>query len=416
MKAIGLPLGISFTFWFIIGILRYLTQKVSNLKKRDKVGPYTASDIAVILPAHNEEKVIRSSIQYLKLSLDKSQIYVVSDGSNDKTYRRAKIEGCHVSKLNPGRGKAKALVYLLAKYKLFKRYKLIFIVDADTKIDSGFVPRALKLFEEPNIVAVFGSAKIFWPQHIIPSWKYYLISYRERLNRTLQYFLVYGMTWKYTNTTFVIPGFATIYRSEILKKLEIDTPNLLIEDFNLAFQVHKRRLGKIGYSPSMIGWDQHPDNLSDYWKQVKRWNIGFFQTIKKNKIWPSFFWLSLLVFSVEVFLNSIFMLFLPFIILLLSFRYLSGLDPAFAGYYEVFKNTEPFGHLDLTMILITIFLLDYISTVIIGLINKKPQFIFYGLFFFFMHYVTSLILISSFIPGFFGKSDGRWTSPKRREE
>lgn len=416
MKAIGLPLGISFTFWFIIGILRFLTQKVSNHKKRDKVGPYTASDIAVILPAHNEEKVVRSSIQYLKLSLDKSQIYVVSDGSSDKTYRRAKIEGCHVSKLNPGRGKAKALVYLLTTYRLFERYKLIFIVDADTKIDSGFVPRALKLFEEPKIVAVFGSAKIFWPQHIIPSWKYYLISYRERLNRTLQYFLVYGMTWKYTNTTFVIPGFATIYKSEILKKLEIDTPNLLIEDFNLAFQVHKRRLGKIGYSPSMIGWDQHPDNLSDYWKQVKRWNIGFFQTIKKNKIWPSFFWLSLLVFSVEVFLNSIFMLFLPFIILFLLFGYLSRLDPAFAGYYEVFKNTEPFGHLDLTAILITIFLLDYISTVIIGLINKKPQFIFYGLFFFFMHYVTSLILISSFIPGFFGKSDGRWTSPKRREE
>ena len=416
MKALGIPLGISFTFWFIVGVLRFLTERLSALRKTRKKRSYRASDIAVILPAHNEEEVIRNSIQFLKKSLDKSQIYVVSDGSYDKTYRRARMEGCHVSRLTPGRGKAKALVYLLKRHHLFERYKLIFIVDADTKIDPGFVQVALKLFDDPDVGVVFGSARIFWPQHFIPSWKYYLISYRERLNRLLQYFLIYGVTWKHTNTSFVIPGFATIYKSKILKKLEIDTPGLLIEDFNLAFQVHKRKLTKIGYSPSMIGWDQHPDNLKDYWNQVKRWNIGFFQTVKKNRVWPSFFWLSLSVFSIEVFLNSLFILVLPFLILFLVSGYLAGLDPAFAGYHEVFVNTVPFKDLNLSVILIAVFLVDYITTVTIGLINKKPQFILYGLFFFFMHYVTSLILISSLVPGFFGKSDGRWTSPKRRDE
>ncbi len=413
MKASAWPIGISFAFWGIVGLIRLIWQKFHPSRNYRK-NTYSVSDIAVVLPAHNEETVIRHSIQAIKRSVDASQIYVVSDGSTDKTYQLARKEKCHVSKLEPGRGKARALVYLFKTHELFDRYKLIFIVDADTNIDTGFVPRALKLLNDPDIVAVFGSARIRWPQHIRPTWKYYLISYRERLNRTLQYFLIYGQTWKYTNASFVIPGFATIYRSDILSQLEIDTPNLLIEDFNLAFQVHKRKLGKIGYSPAMIGWDQHPDNLRDYWKQVRRWNIGFFQTVKMNRFWPSLFWLSLLVFSIEVILNSIFVLFLPLVVLYIISGHLSG--PIFEAYHRFYVTYGPFKGASLAVILIAVFLMDYISTTVIGLINKKPQFAIYGLFFFFMHYVTSLILLSSLIPGFFGKSDGRWISPARRVE
>ena len=69
--------------------------------------------------------------------------------------------------------------------------------------------------------------------------------------------------------------------------------------------MHKKKLGKIAYKPSIIGWDQHPDSLADYWKQVRRWNIGFFQTIRANGVWPSFFWVALGVFSLEVVLNSV---------------------------------------------------------------------------------------------------------------
>ena len=229
----------------------------------------------------------------------------------------------------------------------------------------------------------------------------------------LQFFFMYGQTWKYTNVPYVIPGFATIYRSQTLKKLEIDTPGLLIEDFHLAFQFHRKKLGKIGYQPALIGWDQHPDNLIDYWKQVRRWNIGFFQTIKKNGIWPSFFWLSLGLFIVEVSLHAIFLLFIPFIALYwLSPWFLGGL-PLYDMFVDFYKQFGPFQNVSLLDILVTIFLYDYGMTIVFGLMGKKPQFAIYGLFFFFMHFVTSLILISSIIPGFFGKSEGRWISPKR---
>jgi len=374
------------------------------------------SDIAVILPAHNEELVIRRAIRALRHSLNGKQIYVASDGSTDKTYRRARMEGCHVSRLEPGGGKAKALVYLLKRYHLFEKYKLIFIVDADTQIDQSFVSRALPFFDDHNIGVVFGTSRIFWPQHIIPRLRLYYIAYRERLNRVLQYSLIYGQTWKYTNVPYVIPGFATIYRSKILRQLEIDTPGLLIEDFNLAFQFYKKKLGKVGYHPSLIGWDQHPDNLVEYWKQLRRWNIGFFQTVKKNGIWSSFFWLALGVFSLEVLLNSLFILLLPILLIVLLSPWVANLHPFFTTVAELFRDPQrlPYIHLTLRDLLIGTFLVDYVVTVVIGLINKKPQFIVYGLFFFFMHFVTSLILISSIIPGFFGSSSGRWVSPTRR--
>lgn len=406
----GLPLGISFTIWTIVGFLRYITEKVSPVKSR-KLHRFTSQDIAVVVPAHNEELIIRKCIKALKKIVDTKQIYVVSDGSTDKTYRRALLEKCHVSYLTPGRGKAKALKYLFIKYNLFKRYKLIFIVDADTNMDPACLIHALPLFDDRHVGVVFASSQIQWRQHIIPSLAYYFITYRDRLNRMLQYCFVYGQTWKYTNVNYVIPGFATIYRSNILNKLEIDTPGLLIEDFNLAFQFHKKKLGKIGYSPSMIGWDQYPTNLPDYWKQVRRWNIGFFQTIKKNGIWPSLFWLTLGIFSIEILLNSFFIFFLPLYLLSLTFHYYD-LQPIGLEYVNFFLKPV-IGGISPFDIFISIFVIDYIVTIIIGLVNKKPQYLFYGIFFIFMHYITSLILMSSIVPGFFGKSSGRWTPPKR---
>jgi len=226
------------------------------------------------------------------------------------------------------------------------------------------------------------------------------------------------MTWRYSNVSFVVPGFCALYKSEILKDLEIDTPGLLIEDFNLAFQIHKRRLGTIGYSPTSIGWDQHPDNLGDYWGQVRRWNIGFFQTVKTNGFFLSFFYLALAVFSIEVFLNAILVLFLPVLILYLVIFNIPTLQsfPLVSGFFNAYAAIGPFKNITFVDLFIWLYIIDYGTTVFIGLTHKKPQFIFYGLFFFFMHYVTCLILVSSIIPGFFGRSAGRWVSPTRRDE
>lgn len=403
---IGLPIGFSTTFWFLMGLLRTLSETFKIPKPPPKKAKHSIKDIAVLIPAHNEELVIRDCINALKQSLKAKQIYVISDGSTDNTYMLAKKEGCHVIGTAPGLGKARALLHLIETYNLYEKYKLIMIVDADTKIDKKFFSIALPFFNDPKFVAVFGSPRIRWQQHWIPQLRYYFISYRERLERILQFFLVYGQTWKYTNMINVIPGFATIYRSEILKQLPIDTPGILIEDFNLGFQVHKKNLGAVGYHPTIIGWDQHPDNFKDYWHQVRRWNIGFFQTVKVNGFWPSFFWFSMAFFTLEVLITSALILLLPLIIAAKLFSFPLETIP-------YLMQILPIIDFNLFEIFIAIFYFDYLFTVVIAIMGRKPQMMFYGIFFFIMHYVTAIILFSSLIPGFFKSSDGRWVSPKR---
>lgn len=412
----GFPIGISVAFWTTMGLLRFISERIPFIgKKKAAKKPYKKTDIAAILPAHNEEKVIISTINAIRTRLRARQIYVASDGSTDKTAERARTTGVAVAEITPGVGKAKAMKYLLEHFELFRKYKLIFIIDADTQVDTDFIPNALELFRDPAIAVVFARPEIPWPQHMIPRLKYYFIGYRERLNKLLWLMLIYGQTWRHTNAMYVIPGFCTIYRSDVLSKLEIDTPGLLIEDFNLAFQLYKKKLGKIGHTKHLWGWDQHPDNLPDYWKQVKRWNIGFFQTLRKNGVWPSLFCTAVLLFTVEVFIHSIFLLILPVYIYYLIYPTDYFRPIVVTKFVNIAGFVGLFEHQPALQLIFNIFIIDYLYSVFIGISYKKPQLFFYGLFYFFMHYVTSLILISSLIPGFFSSSHGRWVSPRRQK-
>src|SRR3989344_9523955 len=107
MKAFGSFFGPSFLFWFLMGIIRIISEKYLKIKKKRVRNVYKPLDIAAIVPAHNEELVIKSCIDYLKKSLDPSQIYVTSDGSQDKTYEIAKAQGVIATELDPGRGQAR---------------------------------------------------------------------------------------------------------------------------------------------------------------------------------------------------------------------------------------------------------------------------------------------------------------------
>lgn len=410
---IGLPLGISTTFWFFMGLFRSISESLGIPKPLPTKAIYSPRDIAVIVPAHNEELVIQDCIRALKNSFLPKQIHVISDGSTDKTYAIVNKEGCNVVATMPGLGKARALLHLINTYNLYDNYEFIMIVDADTKIDKNYITRALPYFNDPDISAVFPTARIKWPKHIIPRLPLYFVAYRERLDRALQFFVGYGQTWKYTNANMVTPGFATIYRSVILRQLRIDRPGILIEDFNLAFELHRKKLGAATFHPTFIGWDQHPDNLKDYWHQVQRWNIGFFQTYRSHGFWPSFFWLSTTIFSLEVFITSAVILVLPFIILFKFIPIPFESIPVLNSASQIFAFLIPLSEFTLFEIFLTMFWIDYMITIVIGIMGRKPQFIFYGLFFFFMHYVTALILMSAIIPGFFKTSNGKWVSPKR---
>ena len=405
------PIGISVGFWSLIGIVRYLFEKVFPKQKikRKKLSRWP-SKVAICLSAHDEQALIAKSIRSLISLVPPDQIFIASDGSIDKTAEISRRFGCNVLEINPGRGKAIALETLIKEFNLYKKFKFILIADADTIFPKNFLDKGLPFFLDKKVVVVTAYAKTQWYDGFRLSKKMYFISFRTRLWRMLQWMFVYGQSWRHLNVLPVIPGFASLYRSETLKKLKISVPGLAIEDFNLGFQVHKKKLGVIAHHPSVYATTQEPDNLRDYWKQVKRWNVGLFQTIRYWKMWPSFFWISLTIFLSEIILSTIFFLVLPVLIIFLSSYYFASIFTPFALEIGDYIDTYYFSLID---IFVLIFLFDYLLTLIVALKDKKPLLAFYGIGFNFLRFVDALILIASIRQGFFGRSSGKWESPHR---
>jgi len=410
---ISYPLSFAIVFWVLVGIARYFFDNKIEKKKNlsAKIFKQELKKVAVCVPAHNEEDVIEEAILSIKNQISPKQIFVVSDGSTDKTPDIARRAGCRVLVNLKGEGKAKALRSLLEIFNIYKNYDYVIFVDADTRLHPQYFSRALKyMYFNPEVAALAAHANPYWrekTQFNIPD---FISAYRTRLYKVLQMSLMYGMTWKYANVNPVIPGFAALYRTKILKKLNLYTKGVWIEDFNLAFQIHKKNLGTIAYRPEISASYKDPNSIEDYWEQVRRWNIGFFQTVKKNGVWPSFFWLFLILFTFELILFSIFVLTVPillFILLLSQFGFVPMEQNLVA------KFIFPQGYTLAIETLLGVLIFDYAITVIVALKDKKYRLILYGLFFSIFQILNSLILLSSFKKGFFEMSGGTWAHAKR---
>jgi poly-beta-1,6-N-acetyl-D-glucosamine synthase len=265
--------------------------------------------LSVIIPAYNEEKVISSSLQSLTKVIDCKDIFVVSDGSTDNTVSIARAEGVNVLALEKNGGKGVAQKKVIEHYKLTKKYKYVMFADADSCLSDNFlaeVEGCLKI----NPALIVGT---------VTSHKKGLIS----AFRTYEYGLSHRIYKSAQNTiqaVTVAPGCASIYRGDVLAKLDLDSPTLT-EDFDLTIQIHKKKLGKVIYVKDAVVTTQDPLTFRDYWKQVLRWSTGTWQNFFMHKLYKpnskfnlellflfldNFLWLATLyvaIFHPQLFLN-----------------------------------------------------------------------------------------------------------------
>ena len=428
--------GINLGFWLLVGSVRFTTSRVGSLWRnlrfrlqpgrrllrrrsehafrRDlivgrphglaELGPdhITLQDVAALVPAHNEDVGIADTLAALARAMPLGNIYVVSDGSTDQTSEIVRDFGIHVLELWPNRGKAGALVQAIEHFDLRRRYKALIIVDADTEIDSHYVERALPLINQPGVVAVAGHANNKWRHHLIPRLSMFYTAYRVRLYRTLQFSLRYAQSWRHTNVISIIPGFASMYRTCILDQVEIDVKGLVIEDFNMTFEVQRKRLGRIAYSPGISAVSHDPDNLRDYITQVTRWNLGMMQTIRRHGVWPGMFWAAFGVYLVELIVSAFFFLVAP-ALLIIGLLFDSPDVPL------PFLST----HIPLAGFAASVLLLDYGMTILVAAYDRKPLLLVYGLAFYVLRYIDSFLFLLAIPKTFTTRSDGRWESPRR---
>ncbi|UVK39332.1 glycosyltransferase family 2 protein [Mesorhizobium sp. AR10] len=404
MMLLSASLGINIVFWCIVGVIRFLSEIGSN----PKIGGLPMigiADVAVVIPAHNEEIALPRCIWALTAIIPASQIYVASDGSRDGTVAIARANGCRALDIQPNGGKAKAIDEAIRHYRLCDRYKAVLIQDADSEIDRHYFEHALPLFNDPNVAAVAGHVLSRWRGRSWLSMDMLYTAYRTRLYRVLQTAFQYGQSWKWTNVSYIAPGFASIYRTSVLRQIDITAPGLVIEDFNMTFEVQHKGLGRVAYSPKARCSSEDPFNLRDYRKQVQRWYLGFWQTVQRHGIWPSRFWLSLGGLLAELLVISVFALALPFAAIL----YLAtGFEvPAVSLGELAVRPVSPLG------LLVLFLVVDYVLTFVVAVIECRPSLLLYGLAFPILRLLDAALFLRALFKSFSVKSDGRWISPER---
>lgn len=409
--------GFNFSFWGIMGLARLIQERYARLllAREKKAEPpldiftsrLTCYDVAAIVPAHNEELVIAKTISSLLLLVPRTNIFIISDGSIDKTAEIARSFQVNVLELNPSRGKAGALETGIAHFSFVDKFKAVIFVDADTVLPKNYLDEALPFFTDPEVVAIAGYARTIWDPAHQSLRQAYFISHREMVYTLSQLLLKFGQSWKYANVATIVPGFASLYRASILDKINLNPSGLVIEDFNMTFEVHHKNLGRIVHSPKVSGYTQDPDNLHDYFRQVKRWDLGFWQTIKHHGLWPGKFSVALVLFVLEVLLSSLALIVVPMAILtLLVLIFIPGFHESALSLLHFFIQLAVFG----------VWLPNMILSVVVSLIQKRSRYLYFLPFLIFLKFIDSIAFLDGLLGAFLIRSTGRWVSPERRSQ
>jgi cellulose synthase/poly-beta-1,6-N-acetylglucosamine synthase-like glycosyltransferase len=226
----------------------------------------------VVIPAYNEEKVIESSLKALKKVVSKKDIYVVSDGSTDNTVPLSYGASVNVLALQENFGKARALLHLIRSYDLCLGYQYLLFSDADSRLSKDFIKKILPLVKSKP-ACIVGN---------VTSDRRGLISAFRTYEYSLSH-LVYKNAQNVMKTITVAPGCASLYRSDVIKKLNFKNQTLT-EDFDLTLQIYEKKLGTVLYAPKAKVITQDPLTIKDYWNQVSRWYTGFWQNFFLHKL------------------------------------------------------------------------------------------------------------------------------------
>lgn len=231
--------------------------------------------LALLLPGYNEELIIAATItSAIAAGLKKEDIYVVDDGSEDKTYKEARkiLSKKNILSVVHG-GKAKAVQQAIQHFCLVEQYTWLHIADADSVFCADYFKIYKRNLNTKECVAAVGfvqSMRGNWIAH------YRAFSYTcgQHIFRRIQ-------SW--FGVIAVMPGPVACFQTNVIKHLNFSTSSLT-EDLDLTIQIHRKQLGAITFIPEAINFTQDPRTIKDFCKQTMRWHRGFFQAVRKYRL------------------------------------------------------------------------------------------------------------------------------------
>jgi len=235
---------------------------------------------SVLIPAHNEEKVIAHTIEAmmrLNYPKDKLKIVVINDGSKDSTrdiiLRYAaldsRVELFDIPKGQGGKGKSRTLNLGVKSVKS----DIIAIYDADNTPE----PDALK-YLVANLVSDKGLGGVIGKFRTVNKDTNMLTRFINIETLSFQSILQAGRWQMHQIAT--LPGTNFVMWTHLIHELDGWDEEALTEDSELSIRIYE--LGyKIKFIPYAVTWEQEPETWKVWIKQRTRWVRGNNYVISK---------------------------------------------------------------------------------------------------------------------------------------
>jgi cellulose synthase/poly-beta-1,6-N-acetylglucosamine synthase-like glycosyltransferase/peptidoglycan/xylan/chitin deacetylase (PgdA/CDA1 family)/spore germination protein YaaH len=268
---IGIVLGLGRLIF--IGTLAFAQWVRSRRRERLHAGERYEPFVSVLVPAFNEELVIRNTIDSLLASnYENYEVIVVDDGSKDRTTEVVKESFSTNQRVRlfsvPNAGKANALNFGLKHAS----GDVVIALDADTLFAPQTLAALAHRFYDPKVGAVAGNAKVGNRINLVTRWQ--ALEYITSQNMDRRAFAS-------LNCITVVPGAVGAWRRDLLEQAGGFPGDTLAEDQDLTLRI--RRLGyNIGYEENAIAWTEAPDRLRSLARQRFRWAFGTLQCMRKH--------------------------------------------------------------------------------------------------------------------------------------
>jgi cellulose synthase/poly-beta-1,6-N-acetylglucosamine synthase-like glycosyltransferase len=231
--------------------------------------------VAVILPAHNEEKCIGHTLASIKAQLgNDDQVLVVADNCSDSTARIAREGGALVVERHDllHRGKGFALDFGLKFLNRIGSFDVIIIIDADCSLGAHFIEklssRCMRTNRPVQAAYLMGLAKEY--QYNFGSIKVLAWKIKNYIRPLGGQFL--GFPCQLMGSGMAFPG-------ELLLKSDLATADI-VEDLKLGID-----LAIMGYPPifcpEAVILSDFPINSKAMHSQRKRWEHGYLSSMMR---------------------------------------------------------------------------------------------------------------------------------------
>lgn len=269
-------------YYLVITVSGWLPLPESNMKKNET---FRYHRFAIVIPAHNEEKVIGSmvkSLQKQRYPENLFDIFVICDNCTDNTEYEAKEAGAQVMvrENDTERGKGYALDWAFARiFALNEEYDAICVFDADNVVSRTYLDEINKMLNKGHeVIQGYIDSKNPFDSWISLS---YSIAFwlSNRLFQQPRYNL--GLSCGLCGTGFCVS-------TTVLKEIGWGA-TCLTEDLEFTMKLVLNNK-KVAFCKNAVVYDEKPLTFMQSWRQRKRWMQGhtdcarkyFFKLFKKS--------------------------------------------------------------------------------------------------------------------------------------